>query len=93
MLKQIFLIAAMVTVASCGSVQAPPYDKSKQPEDRVNYSGLGGASQMVKDKEQAALKNKIQKCNDATFSLIDAQAYGESRKIQKAEKLVAKLCE
>ncbi|MFT4654100.1 MAG: hypothetical protein ACJA0G_000695 [Kangiellaceae bacterium] len=93
MLKQIFLIAAIVTVASCGSIQAPPYDKSKEPENRVNYAGIEGVSQMLKDKDRAALKDKTQKCNEAKFSLVDAQASGESNTIQKAEELVAKLCE
>jgi hypothetical protein len=90
--KPLLLIALITALSACGSVQAPPYDTQKAPEERKNYTGIEGAKQKVKDQEVIVNKNNQAKCRDAKFDLVDAEAGGESNQIILVKARVLKYC-
>jgi len=91
--KKIFIVSALtLTLAACGSHQAPPYEKEKRPEDREQYSGVEGSIQ--KQKDQAYMDNQANKlrCQDSRLDLVDAEAEGDINMIRQVKARVQKNC-
>lgn len=86
------VISAIFILSACNATQAPPYDKSKAPAERENYSGLKGASQKIEDEAFAENKEKMQKCDEARFDLIDAQAKKDEPAVKQLQAQIRKLC-
>ena len=81
-----------LTLAACGSHQAPSYEKDKRPEDRGEYTGVEGSIQ--KQKDQAYLTNQANKlkCQDSRLDLVDAEAEGDINMIRQVKARVQKNC-
>ena len=92
-MNKIFIVSALTfTLVACGSHQAPSYEKDKRPEDRGQYSGIGGLIQQQKDQAYLANEDNKFKCQDARLDLVDAEAEGDTNMIRRVKARVQKRC-
>jgi len=79
-------------LVACEATSPPAYDRDKAPEDRKDYSGLEGATQMLKDKSYLMDKELRDKCINAKVALAVAQSEGKQDDIKLNRRIIQDTC-
>jgi hypothetical protein len=85
-------ITLIVLLSACGASQPPPYQKDRKPEDRTEYSGAEGLSQLQKDKVYLMAKELSDKCTEAKIDLAIAVSDKNSSEIKRQKALIGSTC-
>jgi len=85
-------VSLIVLLSTCGASQPPPYQKDRKPEDRNQYSGAEGLTQLQKGKSYLMNKELSDKCTKARIDLAIAETDSNISEIKKQKTLIANTC-
>ncbi len=85
-------VSLIVLLSACGATQPPPYQKDRKPEDRDQYSGAEGLTQMQKDQTYLMNKELSDKCTTAKIDLAIAETDKNTSEIKKQDALIKSTC-
>ena len=92
MLSKLLPISLIVLLSACGASQPPPYQKDRAPEDRNQYSGAEGLTQLQKDQTYLMNKELSDQCTEAKIDLAIATTDENNDEIEKQKSLIKSTC-
>jgi len=92
MFNKLLPISLIVLLSACGASQPPPYQQDRKPEDRNEYSGAEGLTQLQKDQTYLMNKELADKCTVAKIDLAIAEADKNTSEIEKQEAIISSTC-
>ena len=85
-------LSMIVLLSACGASQPPPYQKDRAPEERNQYSGAEGLTQLQKDKVYLMNKELSDKCTAAKIDLAIAETDKNTSEIKKQNEQISSTC-
>ena len=92
LLKTVLTLCFTLMIVSCGARTPEPYQKDRAPEARDQYTGTKGLQQKIKDEKAIAKKKQNERCEEAQFRWMEAQAADDQAAIALAKRNVDKHC-
>jgi len=92
MFNKLLPISLIVLLSACGASQPPPYQQDRKPEDRNEYSGAEGLTQLQKDQSYLMNKELADKCTVAKIDLAIAEADKNAGEIDKQKAIISSTC-
>ena len=92
MFNKLIPVSLIVLLSACGASQPPPYQKDRKPEDRNQYGGAEGLTQMQKDKIYLLNKELSDKCTTAKIDLAIAETDNNTSEIKQQKSIISDTC-
>ncbi|QTH62749.1 hypothetical protein J1N51_08140 [Psychrosphaera ytuae] len=92
LLKAVVSMSCVFVLVACGARTPEPYQKDRAPEARDQYTGNKGLQQKLKDEQAIAKKKQNERCEEAQFRWMEAQAADDQAAIALAKRNVDKHC-
>ncbi len=92
MFNKLIAVLLIALLSACTATQAPAYQKDRKPEDRNEYSGVEGLTQLQKDQTYLMNKELSDKCTTAKIDLAIAETDNNTSEIKNQNALIKSTC-